>query len=224
MMLLLIFGLLAAALLSRRPWRLDEVLLTAFALWAALSHIRFLFLAGLILAPILAPRLELFPPYERERDKPWLNAIIMAGVIGGMIYFFPSAATLQSKVDGEFPRRALDFMQRQHLSGRIFNDYGWGGYMEWHTPEFKPFIDGRADLFVYNGTFQDDMSATALKRPFEIFDKYKIDYILLKRKQPLSYLLENSAKWDLIYSDNIALLFERAEQAPGSSQGRSRVN
>ena len=43
---------------------------------------RFLFFAGLIIVPILAPRLELFPPYERELDKPWLNAVIMAGILG----------------------------------------------------------------------------------------------------------------------------------------------
>ena len=81
--LIMIFALLAAALFSRRRWRLDEVLLTAFALWAALSHVRFLFFAGLIMAPILAPRLKLFPPYERELDKPWLNAGIMAAIVGG---------------------------------------------------------------------------------------------------------------------------------------------
>ena len=81
--LMVILALLAAALFSRQRWKLDEVLLTAFALWAALSHVRFLFFAGLILAPILAPRLKLFPPYERELDKPWLNAGIMAAVVGG---------------------------------------------------------------------------------------------------------------------------------------------
>ena len=64
-------------------WKLDEVLLAAFALWAGLSHGRFLFFAGLIMVPILAPRLDLFPPYERELDKPWLNAFIMAVIVGG---------------------------------------------------------------------------------------------------------------------------------------------
>src|ERR1019366_7575281 len=75
--LIVIFALLVAALFSRRPWRLDEALLTAFAVWTALSHVRFLFFAGLILVPILAPRLKLFPPYERDLDKPWLNAGII---------------------------------------------------------------------------------------------------------------------------------------------------
>ena len=177
--LIMIFALLAAALFSRRRWRLDEVLLTAFALWAALSHVRFLFFAGLILVPILAPRLKLFPPYERELDKPWLNAGIMAAVVGALIFFFPSAAQLQQKVDEEYPTAALEFMQRQHLNGRIFNQYMWGGYMEWNAPELKPFVDGRADIFAYNGVLVDDLKAMAIEKPFEILDKYRIDYTLL---------------------------------------------
>ena len=222
--LIIIFGLIAAALFSRKPWRLDDVLLAVFAMWAALSHQRFLFFAGLILPPVLAPRLHLFPPYERELDKPWLNAIIIAGIVGSLIYFFPSEATLQARVDEEYPRLALNFMQQQHITGRLFNDYGWGGYIEWNAPQFQPFIDGRADIFAYNGTFADDKSAVTMNRSFEVFDKYKVDYILLKRKQPLSYLLEHSTAWNLIYSDNIALLFERAHRDSGSNQREPGAN
>jgi hypothetical protein len=207
--LAVIFALLAAALFSRRQWKLDEVLLTAFALWVALSHVRLLFFAGLILVPILAQRLKLFPPYERERDKPWLNAGIMAGMVGLTIFSFPSGATLQQQVSGEYPTAALVFMQRQHITGRIFNQYGWGGYMEWNAPELKPFIDGRADIFVYNGTFYDSLKITSLKESFEILDKYKIDYVFLQPNQPLDYLLEHSPAWHPIYSDKVAVLFER---------------
>ncbi len=60
--LAMIFGLLAAALFSRRRWRLDEVLLTSFALWAALSHVRFLFFAGLIIMPSPSTPLSHGPP------------------------------------------------------------------------------------------------------------------------------------------------------------------
>jgi len=214
--LIVILALLAAALLSRRRWKLDEVLLTAFALWAALSHARFLFLAGLVLVPILAPRLKLFPPYQRELDKPWLNAGIMAAVVGSLIFFFPSAARLQQKVDEQYPTAALQFMQRQHLKGRIFNQYVWGGYMEWNTPELKPFIDGRAFIFVYNGVLDDHRKATTIEEPFQILDKYQIDEALLKPEWPLTYLLEHSPAWHMIYSDKVAVLLERtaASAAP----------
>ena len=217
--LALIFALLAAALFSRRQWRLDEALLTAFALWTALSHVRFLFFAGLIVVPILAPRLSLFTPYERDLDKPWLNAIIMAAIVGAMIFFFPSAAELQQRIDDEYPRAALHFIQQQHLNGRIFNQYAWGGYMEWHAPELKTFVDGRADIFVYNGVFEDFLRATSLKHSFEVLDKYKIDYVFLRPNEPLIYLLEHSPGWRSIYSDKIAVLLERtpATAAPSNA-------
>ncbi len=217
--LAVIFALLAAALFSRRKWKLDEVLLTAFALWAALSHVRLLFFAGLILVPILGQRLNLFPPYERERDKPWLNAGIMAGMVGLTIFSFPSGATLQQQVSGEYPTAALVFMQRQHITGRIFNQYGWGGYMEWYAPELKPFIDGRADIFVYNGTFYDSLKITSLKESFAILDKYKIEYVLLKPNQPLAYLLYHSSAWRLIYEDKVAKLYQRVPAAATTLSG-----
>jgi hypothetical protein len=207
--LILIFALLAAALFSRRCWKLDEVLLIVFALWAALSHSRSLFFAGLIIPPILAPRFMLFPPYQRELDKPRLNGCIMAIVVVLVIFLFPSAAKLEQKVEGEYPKAALEFMQQQHVNGRIFNQYVWGGYIEWSAPELKPFIDGRADIFVTNRTFDEYFSAVLIRKPFEVLDKYRIDYALLEPKRPLSYLLGHSSAWRQIYSDNVAILFQR---------------
>ena len=208
--LIMILALVAGALFSRRPWKLDEVLLTAFALWAALSHGRFLFFAALIVVPILAPRLELFPPYERELDKPWLNAAIMAAVVGALIFFFPSEKKLQQKVDDEYPGAAVGFMQQQHLKGRVFNEYMWGGFLEWNAPELQPIIDGRADVFVYKGVLEDFVKASAIKDSLGILDKYQIDYALLNPAQPLTYLLEHSPAWHTIYTDKVAVVFERA--------------
>ncbi len=206
--LITLFALLAAALFSRRRWRLDEVVLAAFAVWAALSHGRMLFFAGLILPPILAPRLTLFPPYERELDKPWLNAAIMAAVACSIVVFFPSNAQLQQRVAQEYPAAALQFMEQQHLNGKIFNEYMWGGYMEWNSPELKPLIDGRADIFVHNGVFDDVVKANAINEPLNILKKYQIDYALLKPTQPLTYLLRHSPGWRLIYEDKVAVLLE----------------
>ena len=94
--------------------------------------------------------------------------------------------------------------------------------MEWHAPELKPFVDGRADIFVYNGVFEDFLRATALKHSLEILDKYKIDYVFLQPNQPLDYLLEHSPAWHPIYSDKVAVLFERTP-ASGATATRSKA-
>jgi hypothetical protein len=208
-----IFGLIAAALFSRRPWRLDDVLLTAFALWAGLSHVRFMFFAGLIIMPILAPRLHVFPPYERERDKPRLNFTIMMALSAAMAYYFPSEVKLQQKVDEEFPQSALAFMKQHQVSGRIFNQYKFGGYMELNSPEFKTFIDGRADLFTHTGVFYDYLKATGLQDSLEILDKYDVRYVLLQPGEPMVYMLQHSADWNTLYCDKVAVLLGRGKRS-----------
>jgi hypothetical protein len=208
--LLVIFAILASALVSRRRWRLDAALLTAFALWTALSHGRFLFFLGLVIAPALALRLHLFPAYERDRDKPWLNAGVIAGIIVALFFLFPSTVLLQQKVDHRFPTAALLFMREHQLSGRVFNQYAWGGYMEWDAPELKSFIDGRADVFVANGVFKDYAKVSNIVEPLEVLDKYRIDYALLEQNRPLTYVLEHSTVWRPIYSDPVAVLFARS--------------
>ena len=220
----MVLAWLAAALFSRRKWKLGEVLLMAFALWAGLSHVRLLFFVGLVAAPILAPRLTLLPPYERELDKPWLNAAIMAAIVGFVIFSFPSSVQLQQQVDEQYPTAALEFMQRQHVNGRIFNDDGWGGYMEWKAPELKTFIDSRADIFVYNGTFDDYVKAVRIQAPFEILDKYRIDYVLVEPAAPLTYILEHSSAWHPIYTDKVAELLERTPPTATAAPSKAQAN
>lgn len=205
----LIFGLMAAALFSELPWELEDVLLSSFALWAALSHVRFLFFAGIIIMPVLAPRLKLFPPYEPEREKILLNAVIIAGLLGAMIWYFPSQSKLRHIFDQEYPKAALAFMERNHIQGRIFNQYKFGGYIEFNAPEYKTFIDGRADLFIHEGAFYDYLRASALQHTFEILDKYQVQYIFVQPTEPMVYMLQHSTGWKTIYSDNVAVLIER---------------
>jgi hypothetical protein len=221
--LLLIFALLAAALFSRRRWRLDEVMLTGFALGEALLHVRFLDLAALIIVPILAPHLTLFPPYQRELDKPWLNGIIMAAVLGSMIFFFPTTAQLQQQVDQDYPTAALEYVQRQHINGRIFHPAEFGGFIEWNAPALKSFVDGRV-IFVQNGVFDDCFSALTIREPFKVLDKYRIDYVLLERTWPLAYLLEHSSAWRIIYSDKGAVIFERAPAVAAVKNGVGNIS
>ena len=208
--LIAVFSCLTAILFSRRRWKSNDILLLAFALAVGLLHLRFLFLVGLIAAPILGPSLNVFPPYERHLDKPWLNAAIMTVVAVATFLCFPTSAALQRGVDRKFPTAALDFMQRSRITGRIFNHYEQGGYVEWEDPELRVFLDGRTDVFVYKGVFDDYLSALWIKEPFEVLNKYGINYVLIQPNIPLAYLLEHSPAWRLIYSDDAAVLFQRA--------------
>ncbi len=47
-----------------------------------------------------------------------------------------------------FPERALDFIARERLPGRLYNDYNLGGWAIWRLwPQYQVYIDGRAAPF-----------------------------------------------------------------------------
>jgi hypothetical protein len=204
-----LLALLAIAWFSRKKWRLDEVLLTAFALWGALSHWRLLFFAGLVLPTIVARHVDLLPSDENERHRPLLNAAIIVAILAGCIYFYPSEESLQEDVSSTYPTTAIRFLEQAHIAGPVFNLYGWGGYLEWYARDVKPFIDGRADIFVYNGTFDDYGRITYMEAPLETLDKYRIDYVLFRPETPFAYLLDHHPEWKIIYSDPVAKLYRR---------------
>ena len=207
--ILMIFALLSAAWLSAKPWQLREILLVLFALLASLMHVRFLLFAAIVLIPILAPRLSLFSPYDPEKDKSWLNITLTAAIVVCVICAYPTNARLQGSIDTQFPRDALQFMNEQHINGRLFHYYDFGGYIEFYAPTIKTFADGRADIFIYNGIFDDYLKVNKIDAPFELLDKYRIDYVLFPVDKHLDYVLDHSTGWRVIYEDKVAKLYER---------------
>ena len=207
--MLMIFALLTAAWFSPEPWKLRDIFLAMFALATSLSHVRFLLFASIILVPILAPRLRLFTPYDASKDKPWLNLAFAAAIAAMIVWSYPSAAQLQESIDSQFPRDALRFMQQKQINGKLFHYYDFGGYIEFNAPQLRTFADGRTDIFIYNGIFDDYLKINQIDRPFELLDKYKIDYVLFPIGKHLDYLLEHSSAWRTIYQDKVVKLYER---------------
>jgi hypothetical protein len=215
----MILALLAAAWFSSKPWQLQDVLLVAFALWMSLNHLRFLPFAAILLVPILGSRLQLFTDYDPKKDKPWLNLAMTAVIVGVILWMYPSAAQLQNEIDTQYPRDALHFMQQEQITGRLFHDYLFGGYLEWNAPALKTFADGRTDIFIYNGVINDYLEIVRIERPFELLDKYEIGYVLFPVNTPLSYLLDHSPSWRTIYQDKEVKLYQRMPVTATSREG-----
>ena len=212
--MLTLLGLLAAAWFSPEPWQLRDVLLAVLAIWSALTHMRFLLFAGIVLVPILAPRLHLLgPTAEPRKSISWPMTAAIAAVLGLIVWTFPTNARLANIVDSQFPRDALHFMQQNHLDGRLFHYYGYGGYIEWYAPTIKTFADARTDIFIYNGVLADYLKIDAIDQPLELLDKYKIDLVLFPLNKRLVYVLDHSPDWHTIYQDNVVKLYERKKRA-----------
>lgn len=211
----IVFGLiiliLALAFTAKEKWSLTEVLLIVFSLYASLTYIRFLFLAAILLTPIFARRFTFVPPYKREIDKPWLNALFVVVLCGIIAYRFPKTKTLSDDLNKKYPMGAIRYLQ-QHPSLRVLNHYMWGGYMIWAKPAVPTFIDSRTDIFEYKGVLKDYLDILSLKNSLELIDKYHPDLIFFPSKDPVTYLLRHSEGWRIAYEDEASCIFARDQR------------
>jgi hypothetical protein len=215
--LILLVALLVGALLSRHRWELGQLGLAVLAVYSGLTYVRFLFLAAILLAPLLAKFLDFLPPYRPEIDKHWLNAAILAGMLLVIVARFPSRAALENTVAERFPVAAMAYIKTHGLPGRTFNHYMWGGYVAWQEPELKTFIDSRSDIYERSGVLADYLDAIRMKDSLKILDKYQIQSVLFPPKEALSYLLEHNSNWKVVYNDNVTEIFERLGPMPAEA-------
>jgi hypothetical protein len=209
----ILFAILAAtivlALARRRRWRLDEVAFLLIGFYAAMTYSRFLFLAGIVLTPMLAKELDFLPPYRAAIDKPWLNAALILAILAGCIWRFPTRDFLLRDTVRDYPVRALAYLRKFHPQGRVFNDCLWGGYLIWNVRDIPVFIDSRIDIYEYNGVFADYLDAIGIKNTLGILNKYDIRYVLYAKDSPVAYLLMNTPSWKTDYQDETTVMMER---------------
>jgi hypothetical protein len=210
-MLLVLAATILLRLVSRRRWRLDQALFFLVALDAGLTYSRFMFLAAILIVPILAADLaslspRIFPP-RNAVPRPLLNAACILFIVLLSIQHWPRARSLDDAQT--FPAGASAYITAHPLHGNLFNSYLWGGFIEWHNHSTPVFIDSRVDIFEYNGTFADYLDAIHLKNTLAILDRYQIRYVLFQPDAPLAYFLTHAPGWRTIYSDSSAILLER---------------
>jgi hypothetical protein len=207
-----ILGLIFVLILAgRKRWRIDNTLLTAFVVYGALNYIRLLFLAGIVLPPVLALHFGRISSYNGRREYRAFNAALLAIVLGWLAFSFPSSRNLQAQIADFFPVRALAYLRGNPQPGNMFNLYEWGGYLEWNLPEAPTFIDARGDIVDAEGRpadpFGDFAEVATLKNPQEILERFKVSYILYKANTPLAYYLSKVPQWERIYSDDQAVIY-----------------
>lgn len=117
-----------------------------------------------------------------------------------------------------FPVAAVEHLQQQGDTGRLFNHYNYGGYLIWM--DVSPFIDGRADMYAMNSDiFRDYMLLTtgSIKDnepdkhlPQHYLDKYEIETILYPSGSRLDLYLINHPGWIETYRDDQTVIYRRA--------------
>jgi hypothetical protein len=112
---------------------------------------------------------------------------------------------------GYFPTRAVEYLASQPGGGRLFNEYGWGGYCDWRLwPKYRVFIDGRAEVF-FHTSYWDYQKISGMEPGWQDrLRRWGVDTILIRSDAWLAKALAEQADWRRIYADNDAVIYRRA--------------
>ena len=223
--LLMLLAVLLAQGLSLRRFRARELLLLLVTTWLALHSARHIAIFVLVAVPMLSASAQFC--LEERGAASWvgstvssprlprmpINVMILVAFAVFSIARVRAVIRDQPKTEAQhFPAAAVSFLARQRPPGPIMNNYNWGGYLIAKLyPEYRVFIDGRADL--YGDSFMDDFSATyhltdGWKRPIE---QWHIRTILLPPDAPLATALRSQAGWKEIYADSQSVILTQTQ-------------
>jgi hypothetical protein len=215
-MLAVLACIILAVLIRRSQIYWQELLILALATWMAASHQRLLFSFGILAAPILSRVMSVpWMDYDPNQDRPLPNVILIAGSLLFAFWVFPSPHNLAAQVEQRSPVKAVDYIKSHHLAGPMLNEWVDGGYLVWTAPEYPDFIDGRGDVFDLAGVTNDFAKWTTLQAPpTGLLDKYHINFCLIPKVSPMSYVIPLLPGWETVYSDDNYIIFVRATAAP----------
>ena len=223
LLVILVLAFIVAQIAFRLSYRLEELALFFVISYSAFVHFRFAIVFAIVFAPLAAVILARWtPPYDPRIDKYALNALLILVAVISWVWYFPSQADMERKVETEFPVQAVRYLRQHPIPEPMFNEYVFGGYLVWsREPTNGVFIDGRADLYEHAGVFQDygsiiDVTHNAPR----LFGRYNIQSFLVKRGCPLATFLAATSKWEQVYQDDLSVLYVRKDISSEANQDR----
>ncbi len=156
-----------------------------------------------------------------KKAKSLTNFILITGFIVSLTLILPRTIRYNSNPNNychqgkiNHPCQAIDFIQQNNFSGRIFNFYRWGGYLTWQLPDSLPFIAGHIPARPHpSGKYPYRIHLQIIQAQpnyQKLLDQYKIDYLLIPPGTFLDLKLKNSqTPWEEIYQDETAILYQR---------------
>jgi hypothetical protein len=108
-------------------------------------------------------------------------------------------------VDG-YPVNAMRFMVSHGYIDRVFNNFNWGGFIDWQYPQVRAFIDGRMNGWKTEGGryIFDDFIQIGRGR-CELINQYKPGIALLVSKSINSCF----GSWQVVYRDETAVVLKK---------------
>lgn len=224
-LLLLIMLTIAALALSPKRARPSELLLFISTLYMTLKSNRHMAIFALVAGPMLADYLQHWLATTRfgktvgpsestssGRRQVIFNVILVVVLIACFIKLKSVIYSPPAQARVGVPLNAVAYLKENGITGNTFTDPNiWGGYLIWETPANPVYIDGRIDM--YGDEFMREYLGIirGITRWQEPFDKYGVQVAIVSPTSVLRLQLEQSAQWQEVYRDEMAVVFIRGK-------------
>ena len=213
---LFFLALIGLGMLSRKSISPTKILLTLCFGYAALRSMRNVPLFAVVAIPILAEQVGSLVKIRPEIKTPsrllkWMIPIMLFCIVSVIGFRFVQVTQGQSLSEAEnFPKAAVDWIEKNQPKGNLFNSYGWGGYLIWRLyPQYPVYIDGRADVYGDKFIFTYLDVYRAQTEWEQVLDAQFVQLVLVESESGLASALRQSGDWVISYEDQISIIFER---------------
>ena len=212
----LILALIVAGMISKKSISPANILLVTVFGYAALISMRNIPFFALAAIPVLSEQVgSLIKIRASDHVSGRLFRLAIPVLLGCILLItslrFIQVVRQQPETEAEnFPKTAVDWLLAHAPTGNLFNSYTWGGYLIWRTyPEYRVYIDGRAD--VYGDAFIFDYLNIYNADPgWEgKLNKQAVRTILVGSDAPLANILRQSPAWQIAFEDKRSAIFVR---------------
>ena len=190
---------------------------------------RFAPIFGMFAAPILAASMPTLSDRTLARRPVQIAvAVVLIFFAGRILASFPGSATSfnawlnRPGHRRDYPTESADWLDANiaPISGRILNDFTWGGYLEWRlNPKFQTLLDGRTQLFTaefWNQTLlQTDPTKLA-----DFLQKQHADAAIVSTDKSALRPVLLSHGWTIAHQDTVA---EVLLPPPNDANGHAEV-
>src|SRR5581483_10126360 len=116
------------------------------------------------------------------------------GIFGAVLSFLVAvvparslaSSAYEAAVAARYPSAAVRFIEQHQLSGSMWNDFGWGGYLIEELPRLPVYVDGRAEMYGQQFLQRYREVASGETDYAAVFDDAGINLALIKPASPLA--------------------------------------
>jgi len=191
---------------------------------AALDAVRHIPIFVLVAIPVIAAALPVArasaAASQRRPISSWFRpsfniAVVILIAVFVLVKWVNLARSQDAREAEQYPQRAVALLQASAQPQRIFVYYDWGGYAIWKLyPEYRVFVDGRADLYG-DDLLRQFKTAMQLRTGWrDVLDHWKVEAVLVPPSCALAQALLLDPNWHATFIDSKAVILLRTHPPP----------